>query len=437
MTVIHSSTARATRSGLAALLLCFGCTADETDPVLAPPPVTGAQVEPGPSRGELKLVDALDLLFVIDNSGSMASEQVRLASELDRFVRILTLGDRQPEAPGEPDRSNKARYFNPVKDLHLAVISTNVGGLDDPFGASPATQSCRGLGDGGRFQSDLTVARDGIRAQSQFEFEGFPVNEVVFPPDPSCDLPLGPPYLQFAVRTSSNAEEIANRFRCMTRLGVRGCAFEQPFEAMRRALAAPGTTTQDASLREVHQYNAGFLRENAILAVVHISDEDDCSITERGKLLFDTTPNSEAEQLYGRKINLRCGLHGDSPGLLWSVDSYAEHLRALKPGHPERVLFAGIVGIPNGLSAELTFDGLLARPDMSFREEGDSGLPVPSCVREDPTRPERSDKAHPPRRFVQLAKQLGSSATLHSICADDYGPALASVVDRVAPMMAP
>src|SRR4051794_12444985 len=39
-------------------------------------------------------VSALDVLFVVDSSGSMASEQAKLRAELTRMVHVLTSGDR-------------------------------------------------------------------------------------------------------------------------------------------------------------------------------------------------------------------------------------------------------------------------------------------------------------------------------------------------------
>ena len=143
--------------------------------------------------------------------------------------------------------------------------------------------------------------------------------------------------------------------------------------------------------------------------------------------------------LYGREINMRCGRYGDANQLVWPARRYVDGLKALKPSHPERIVFAAIVGIPLGLPANLTLDELLARPEMQF--QGDpatqNSLPLPSCTRpsSDATRPERMDKAYPARRFVEVAKGFGENAVLHSICADSYAPALRTVVDRIATMM--
>jgi hypothetical protein len=428
------------RAGWLSLALCsFACAPSEEDPVLA-----DAASPPAGEQGKLALVDALDVLLVIDDSGSMASEQLRLASELTRLIDVLTRGDRTPEAPPEPDRSNKARYFNPVKSLHLGVISANVGGIDDPYGESAGINACQGSGDDGRLQHSTEVARDGVVASSAREFEGFAESEVVIAPDPGCALEAGPPYLVLEPGDDhERAQAVAQRFRCVARLGVRGCPFEQPFEAVYRALAPPlpvGARLQarpvEPDAARARAYNAGFLRENAVLALVFVGDEDDCSITPQGKELYDNTPNSEAERRYTREINLRCGKFANEKGLLWDVERYADHLRALKPGHPERLVINAIVGVPPEL-VNLGADVLLMRPELQYTVDATGHLWRPSCTRLEAANPSRRDTAQPPRRFLELAGKLGPSVHVASICADAYGGTLAALVDRVAPMMAP
>ena len=57
----------------------------------------------------------VDLLFMIDNSGSMREEQENLIRELPRMVRVLTTGDR--EGDGTQD-------FAPVRSLHVGFVTS-------------------------------------------------------------------------------------------------------------------------------------------------------------------------------------------------------------------------------------------------------------------------------------------------------------------------
>ncbi len=69
---------------------------------------------------------------------------------------------------------------------------------------------------------------------------------------------------------------LGSSFQCIAELGDSGCGFEAPLEAIHRAL--------DGSRAE----NDGFLRPGAFLAIVILTDEDDCSLKDTS--LFDLTP---------------------------------------------------------------------------------------------------------------------------------------------------
>ena len=180
----------------------------------------------------------LDLLFVIDNSGSMAEEQVALTQRFGRLTSSLN------------------RVAGGLPDLHLGVISTNVGtGGVAIGGCSSAT---RPRGDDGNLLTNQCAALSGSFISDLKN------------PDGS--------------RVANYTGDLESLFTCMARLGATGCGFEQPLEAMFRALQ-PGK-------------NPGFLRPSARLAVVILSDEDDCSAKPGGALFGD--PNAAVTHRSGR-----------------------------------------------------------------------------------------------------------------------------------------
>jgi hypothetical protein len=161
-------------------------------------------------------ITALDLLVVVDTSYSLEAEREALlahaSSEL--FDRIAA------ELGGLPD-------------LHLAVITPDVGA------GGRAISTCSGEGDDGRFQAG--------------------------PPEARC-LTDGTSFLVASPGAGNYPGSLGEAFTCMaTTAPEGGCGFEQPFEAVRRALDGR------------HAGHTGFLRDDALLLVVVLTDEDDCS----------------------------------------------------------------------------------------------------------------------------------------------------------------
>ncbi len=65
----------------------------------------------------------VDLLFIVDNSNSMAEEQESLAENFPALVSALT-EPRDTDGDGTPDP--------PIRDLRVAVLSTDLGVSDTP-----------------------------------------------------------------------------------------------------------------------------------------------------------------------------------------------------------------------------------------------------------------------------------------------------------------
>ncbi|MBW2262248.1 MAG: hypothetical protein JRG91_09775 [Deltaproteobacteria bacterium] len=200
---------------------------------------------------------------------------------------------------------------------------------------------------------------------------------------------------------------MARDFGCIATLGNDGCGFEQQFKAARKALTVHATGA-----------NAGFLRPDSILTILFVTDEEDCSVEPGSEGIFDTADSSLGP------LNLRCFNH---PYMVQTVEEYAESFRTLKED-PDDLLLAFIVGVPvmeacqgdeTDLAACLELDIMTERPDPAHPDRL-----VPSCVTS-------QGEAFPPRRFVQLAQQFGDNALVHSICTDDFGPAIEGLTDKL------
>ena len=82
-------------------------------------------------------VDKIDLLFMIDNSASMADKQLILQKAVPKLVERLVTPrcvDKNTKAPVSPPANapncavDSEPEFPPIKDIHLGVITSSLGG---------------------------------------------------------------------------------------------------------------------------------------------------------------------------------------------------------------------------------------------------------------------------------------------------------------------
>jgi hypothetical protein len=199
-------------------------------------------------------------------------------------------------------------------------------------------------------------------------------------------------YDPFLHATSSTpGPDFARDFTCIATLGTEGCGFEQPLAAMEKALTvqvAPGGP------------DAGFLRDDAALAIVILSDENDCSAADT--TMFD--PEGP-----GGPLGVRCTTMADH---LAVPDRFVASLNGVKPDG--RLVVAMMVGVPPAVGAcNTTGDAIapcLAESSMAETIDPGTGIVRPVCENLPDTR------AYPGLRFVQLARLLGRKAFVQSIC---------------------
>lgn len=335
-------------------------------------------------------LDAVDVLFVIDDSLSMKEERDNLIANFPRFMAMLTTGD--VDGDGQPD-------FPGARDLHVGVVSTDMG----TFGQNDV---CTPNGQDGRLVTQGATEMTGCSA-SYPAFLGYA---------PSLDDPAG---------ASAEAERRQRDFACVASLGTQGCGFEQQLEAALKAVTPSTSPIRFVSgTGHADGANAGFLRPNAVLAIVLLTDEDDCSA-------LDPEIFSRSTARYPIELsNLRCAQYAsEAQGALQPVQRYVDGFLAAVGGDASRLVVSVIAGVPAALAPDGTapdIEALLAHPDLQTRADPDhAGQVVPSCPQTGPW------LAYPPRRLLQVARGLGDSATVSSICRADLLPALRAVSAKV------
>ena len=222
----------------------------------------------------------LDLLFVVDNGPSMAAKQPKLAAELAKII------------------SGLSNICNGDKvDLRLAAITTDMGtdGVSASGACGPKTNGSL-KGDAGKFQF-VNAAACGVTDTRQ---PWLVENRNVSP-------------LQ---RNFSG--DIGAVFACIvSNLGTSGCGFSQPLQALEAAFYDP----TNAALQRY-----GFLRSDADLGIVIVSDQDDCSVGNNSSMFASTS------SVAGESMRLRCTTRALACG--------GRNLSAAPPGYPTTAAFA-------------------------------------------------------------------------------------------------
>lgn len=361
---------------------------------------------------ETQALQNLDMVFAIANTASMADEQTALADQFPRLITILSTGDLN--ADGEID-------FPPVQSLRLAVVSSDLGlpGIDDVAG-------CSGLGDEGLFRSSGNGSIVG------------------------CSPTYDPPFLTFSADQGDEAAVIAADLACIATLGTDGCGIQQPLESLLKAVWPANDqnvtfVTDPSGFGMFGQAgpggpNGAFFRDDSLIALVVVTDGEDCSSRRMDHLVPGASANGMGTRCF---YEAQRGMDSN----LFQINRYSELFKMLHVGNEQNVFFAAIAGVPPRLTdfdqkdqydfaspgdAERYADMVLADPEMQERiddrqtplELDDDGI-VPSCNRGE------NAKAYPPRRLVEVAKAFGANGVIESICQDDLTQPINSLIDRI------
>ncbi len=220
----------------------------------------------------------LDVLFVVDNSVSMADKQDVLESTLPAFVNRITnprcVDDSGKPSATQPTSINEAcasgkREFT-ANDVHIGVITTSLGAHGGSVCSTPSTGSTdETLDDKGELVGKL---RSGLTTWQNSGFLSWDSHGITGSSDPA------------AITANLKAMIVA--------AGDHGCGYEAPLEAMYRFLIDPeppatvskvgSVTVRQGTDTELLSERAAFLRPDSAVAVLLLSDENDCSIQDSG-----------------------------------------------------------------------------------------------------------------------------------------------------------
>lgn len=304
--------------------------------------------------------NAVDFLFVIDNSGSMADEQQHLIDSVPGFVSSIEA--RLPPGSGS--------YHIMVTDVDAwayggceeACVESTQCEADSPTGDCDCGYPCalRTLCTaGGALGGDYACG-----SSEPDNCEAVMGAGVTHPrgrdsSDRDCEFASGKRYM------TNTEPDVASAFDCAARVGTNSSVGEKPMQSMVEGLTGAG---------DVAACNDGFLRDDAVLVITIITDED------------DNGPHAE-------------DLEGDSPGT--PADWY-DAIVAAKNGNDQAIVTLALIGdgdVPGGICAPLdqqTYEG-----------------------------------AEPAPRIREFANLFGSRGKVASVCANNYDEFFAETVDTI------
>ena len=330
-----------------ALIIALTASCDR-GPVAAPPDAGG---DSAPAALACPKVPAhqdidLDILFVIDNSASMEQEQKQLMYSFPGHIDAL-----------------KDPVTRRLPNLRMGVVTTDLG-----VGKLYVSKDCTPDGDKGKLKASSTVT--------------------------GCSLPTDPwieiKYNKTNIPGAGDAvTKVKNAFSCLSAVGVAGCGFEQPLLSAVTALD-PAGNVNPGFLRNDDPCKAG--REDAMLAVVFLTDEDDCSAANLQ--LFDPSKQGLSDPL-GPFTSFRCfefGVKCECPGkakcdrstmgprkncvpageYLHKVENIAAFFRNLKKGWKRDPATGKCVAVP---APERVFMAAVAGPTEPVEVTNQGGFP--------------------------------------------------------------
>ncbi len=349
---------------------------------------------------DIPLSADIDILFVIDDSASTSDKQTVFAQNFPMFVAAL---DNFPGV-GRPN-------------LHIGVVTSSVD-----IGVSGFANGQEGCAHPDTLHDGRLQNTQGIGAMS-----GCPVPNGRYIVDVAQGAGM-PRLINYPPGGGNPDTNLAPTFSCIAQVGATGCGFEAQLNGMKRAL--------DNSKPE----NAGFIRPGAFLAVVILTDEDDCSTKDGtdGTALFnlpaaqagpedfrcqpefaykcDTTISPTTAATY-----TNCTVRTDS--FLEDPNSFAGFLGTIKD--PNQIVVALIAGDPIYSIPTALPPGTIVTGPLTQSGQTQALALEPSCS----TTLSNGAMAigRPSIRLNDFLANFGDHGLFQTVCQTDYSMALTAI----------
>jgi len=325
-------------NAIAVLVAIAGCAACDTVPQGAVTKCQATTIVPLPVK--------TDILFVVDDSGSMAVEQANLAANFQAFI----------------DRLSQAAVKN---EFQIGITTTSID---------------RNFSSGGTTTLASTFLPSTI-ACDPYDGNPYPAGALVSIDASGRQLTTGPGRI-----LAADSPTLAQDFVRNVHVGACGSGKEQGLRAAQLALSAPLASGA----------NAGFLRPGAKLAVIIVSDDDDCSDPGDGSGHPLVDPGEPPA----------CETSGEK------ISDFVQFLKGPIGGKVRDVVVAAIASV-------------------------DSSLQPAQCTVLNPDGSTAGQSEHAAPRYKEFVDSFGADATIASICSASFAQTLQSIAGLIATTTVP
>jgi hypothetical protein len=270
-------------------------------------------------------VDKIDIVLGIDNSRSMADKQEILAQAVPdlvlglvnpRCVNDTGVAGNTPPDPITPCDAGFKREFDPIVDIHIGIVTSSIGG----HGADSCPDVDVSTGDCGTNPNTTNNDHGHLIARPD-QCGGTPVptylDQGFLAWDPTGKLM--PPGESVITNINTNLTNMVKG------AGQIGCGFESQLESWYRFLVDPepfnsiavdmtgyAVPSPDIDLALISQ-RSQFLRPDSLLAIIMLTDENDCSIKEGGQNFYAGQLRSGSSAFHLPRARAVCASNPNDP----------------------------------------------------------------------------------------------------------------------------
>jgi hypothetical protein len=286
-------------------------------------------------------VDKIDLVLMIDNSRSMADKQLILSAAVPDLVGALvnpkcidpkgTVPTTQPATVGEPCPTGLVREFKPITNIHIGIITSSLGGHGgDACSVTNDVQSCPGGPNPSNNDAGHLISRKdacGGAAVTTYKNKGF----LAWDPDkklmPPGETEIGSIVIDGMGNVTTGTPGIVPSLKDLVNgAGQVGCGYEAQLESWYRFLIDPqpykditlqaGKATPSGTDMVLLQQRADFLRPSSLLAIIMLTDENDCSVRESQQYYYavqQQNPQDNKKKFHLPRARKECATNPNDP----------------------------------------------------------------------------------------------------------------------------